>query len=236
MCYNNFKVQFFLRDSRLSYSIRPMRKEDICQVTEIDHEAFPTMWPPANYGRELRTPLAHYIVAYEGSKTTEKTRVTVTKEKGPASLVSRVQQLLHYKPTLNTEELPPADKQYIAGFAGLWMMADEAHLTNIAVRRSHRQRGIGELLLISMIDLALELNAHILTLEVRASNISAQSLYYKYGLSVVNVRQGYYTDDKENALVMTSADITSAAFQEHLNRLKKAHADRWGIAIDHITC
>lgn len=236
MCYNNFKVQFFLRDSSLYYSIRPMRKEDICQVTEIDHEAFPTMWPPANYERELRTPLAHYIVAYEGSKTTKKTRVTVTKEKGPASLVSRVQQLLPYKPTLNTEELPPADKQYIAGFAGLWMMADEAHLTNIAVRRSHRQRGIGELLLISMIDLALELNAHILTLEVRASNISAQSLYYKYGLSVVNVRQGYYTDDKENALVMTSADITSAAFQEHLNRLKKAHADRWGIAIDHITC
>jgi ribosomal-protein-alanine N-acetyltransferase len=104
------------------------------------------------------------------------------------------------------------------------------------VRRSYRQRGIGELLLISMIDLALELNAHILTLEVRASNISAQSLYYKYGLSVVNVRQGYYTNDKENALVMTSEDITSAAFQEHLNRLKKAHADRWGIAIDHITC
>jgi ribosomal-protein-alanine N-acetyltransferase len=235
MCYNSFKAQFFLRDSRLSYSIRPMRKEDIAQVTEIDHEAFPTMWPPANYERELRTPLAHYIVAHEGSPTTEKTGVTVTKEKGPASLVPRVQQLLHYKPTLNTEELPLADKQYIVGFAGLWMMADEAHLTNIAVRRSHRQRGIGELLLISMIDLALELNAHILTLEVRASNISAQSLYYKYGLSVVNVRQGYYTNDKESALVMASEDITSAAFQEHLNRLKQAHADRWGIAADHIT-
>jgi ribosomal-protein-alanine N-acetyltransferase len=212
-----------------------MRKEDIAQVTEIDHEAFPTMWPPANYERELRTPLAYYIIAHEGSPTTAKTRVTVTKEKGPASLVPRVQQLLHYKPTLNTEELPTADKQYIVGFAGLWMMADEAHLTNIAVRRSHRQRGIGEFLLISMIDLALELNAHILTLEVRASNISAQSLYYKYGLNVVNVRQGYYTNDKESALVMASEDITSAAFRKRLNQLKKAHADRWGITIYHVT-
>ncbi len=212
-----------------------MRKEDISQVTEIDLEAFPTMWPLANYERELRTPLAHYIVAHEGSKTTEKTGVSVTREEGPTSLIPRLQQLLRYKPTLNTEELSPVNKQYIVGFAGLWMMADEAHLTNIAVRRSHRQRGIGELLLISMIDLALDLKAHILTLEVRASNISAQSLYYKYGLSVVNVRQGYYTNNKENALVMASEDITLAAFQEHLNQLKKAHAARWGLAADHIS-
>jgi ribosomal-protein-alanine N-acetyltransferase len=205
-----------MRESRLSYGIRLMRKEDIAQVTEIDHEAFPTMWPPANYERELKTPLAHYIVAHEGSPATEKTGATVTKA------------------TLSTEEPPPADKQYIVGFAGIWMIADEAHLTNIAVRGSHRRRGIGELLLISMIDLALELDARILTLEVRASNTSAQSLYYKYGFSQLNVRQGYYTNNKENALVMATEDITSAAFQKRLNQLKKAHSRKWGLALHHI--
>jgi ribosomal-protein-alanine N-acetyltransferase len=177
-----------------------MRKEDIAQITEIDHEAFPTMWPPANYERELNTPLAHYIVVHEGSLTIEETG--------------------------GTGKPPPADEQYIVGFAGIWMMADEAHLTNIAVRRSHRRRGIGELLLISIINLALELDARILTLEVRASNISAQSLYHKYGFSQINIRQGYYTDNKESALVMAIEDITSAAFQERLNQLKEVYHSR----------
>ena len=186
----------------MSYGIRPMCQEDTSQVTEIDHEVFPTMWPPANYERELKMPLAHYIVAHEGSPSTVKT----------------------------TEESPPTDKQHIVGFAGFWMMGDEAHITNIAVRQNHRRLGIGELLLISMTNLALELGAHILTLEVRASNISAQSLYYKYGFSLVQVRQGYYTNNKENALVMAVEDITSKAFQKRLKQLEQAHAHRWGIA------
>jgi len=186
----------------LSYGIRPMCQEDTSQVTEIDHEVFPTMWPPANYERELKMPLAHYIVAHEGSPNTVKT----------------------------TEESPPTEKQYIVGFAGFWMMGDEAHITNIAVRQSHRRLGIGELLLISMTNLAFELGAHILTLEVRASNISAQSLYYKYGFSLVQLRQGYYTNNKENALVMAVEDITSKAFQKRLKQLEQAHAHRWGIA------
>jgi len=113
------------------------------------------------------------------------------------------------------------------------MMADEAHITNIAVRKSCRRRGIGELLLISMIDLILELNAHLVTLEVRASNIAAQGLYHKYGFSQLHVRPGYYTDNKENALVLAAKDITSVAFQRRFNRLKKAHARRWGIAFYH---
>ncbi len=230
MCYNDFKAELYLRGRKLSYTVRPMCKEDIDLVTEIDHEAFPTMWPPANYERELKMPLAHYIVAQEDRPTTERARAAAAEEKEHTSLTPRVQPLPHYKNTINTKKLPPADKQYIVGFAGLWIMADEAHITNIAVRQSHRRQGIGEFLLISMINLALELNAHILTLEVRASNISAQSLYHKYGFSKVNVRHGYYTNNKENALVLASEDIISAAFQKRLNQLKKAHADRWGIA------
>jgi ribosomal-protein-alanine N-acetyltransferase len=201
----------------LSYDIRPMCREDVLQVTEIDQEAFPTMWPPANYERELKMPLAHYIVARETSPSTG------------------IQPLSNCKHDLNAGKLLPTDKRYLVGFAGLWMMADEAHITNIAVRQSHRRRGIGELLLISMTKLALELGARILTLEVRASNMAAQGLYYKYGFSLVKVRQGYYTDDKEDALVMAIEDITSAAFQKRLSQLKKAHADRWGLAVDHIS-
>ena len=56
---------------------------------------------------------------------------------------------------------------YVAGFAGFWLMAGEAHIVNIAVRQPYRRRGIGELLLISLIDLALETKANLVTLEVR---------------------------------------------------------------------
>ena len=128
-------------------------------------------------------------------------------------------------------ELPPLAREYTMGFAGFWMMADEAHITNIAVRKIHRRQGIGERLLISMIDLATELNARILTLEVRASNIAAQNLYYKYGFAQVGLRRGYYTDNKEDAVLMTIENTTSASFQSRLNQLKKAHSQRWGIAL-----
>ena len=85
----------------------------------------------------------------------------------------------------------PSIRQYIVGFAGIWVLADEAHITNIAVRQRYQLRGIGELLLISIIDLAKELKASIMTLEVRTSNIAAQNLYSKYGFTQVGIRRDY---------------------------------------------
>jgi len=78
-----------------------------------------------------------------------------------------------------------------------------------------------------MIDLALKLGGHLVTLEVRASNTAAQGLYRKYGLNQLHIRPGYYTDNKENALVLANQDIASPAFQQRLERLKEAHARRW---------
>ena len=212
----------------MSYFIRLMRKEDITQVNEIDQEAFPAMWPPPNYERELRTPLAHYIVACNSSTEAGTTAATTRQERSATSLLERLQQLFGRSRTLSTREVPSAQKQHILGFAGLWLMADEAHITNIAVRQSYRLQGIGEHLLISLINLALELNSRILTLEVRASNTAAQRLYQKYGFRQVNRRRGYYTDNKEDALVMTIEDTTKATFQKRLNQLKKAYSRRWG--------
>jgi len=210
----------------LSYYVRLMRKEDVAQATEIDHEAFPTQWPPVDYERELQNWLAHYIVACDNSPMAEKPGVTVAPEKGVFKLASRVGQFLNHT---FSGELPPSGKQYVLGFAGFWIMAEEAHITNIVVRQIHRRRGIGERLLISTIDLATGLNAHSLTLEVRASNIAAQSLYYKYGFTQVGLRRGYYTDNKEDAVLMSTENITSASFQSRLNQLKEAHSQKWGI-------
>lgn len=210
--------------------VRLMRREDIGQVTEIDREAFPTLWPPANYQHELQNRLAHYIVACDEEKTVEEPEVEASPEKGFPSLVSRVRQLFNHNRFFNNK-LPQSGREYIIGFAGFWIMADEAHITNIAVRVRHRRQGIGELLLISIIDLASELKARIITLEVRASNTDAQSLYHKYGFTQAGLRHGYYSDNKEDAVLMSVENITSASFQAQLQQLKRAHSRRLGIAL-----
>jgi len=128
------------------------------------------------------------------------------------------------------EEAAPG-RPYIAGFAGFWIMAGEAHIVNLAVRQPYRRQGIGELLLISLIGLAIEMNAHLITLEVRASNTAAQGLYGKYSFTVKGLRRGYYSDDREDAVIMTVEDVDSASFQACLNQLKKAHSRKWGLAL-----
>lgn len=91
----------------------------------------------------------------------------------------------------------------VVGYAGLWFIVDEAHLTSIAVRDEHRRRGIGERLLRASLELALERQATMMTLEVRASNQAAQALYQKYGFRKVGLRRGYYSDNHEDAWLMT---------------------------------
>jgi len=136
-----------------------------------------------------------------------------------------------------SNELPSSRGHYIIGFAGFWVLADEAHIITIAVREAYRQQGIGELLLISIIGLATELKARMVTLEVRASNTVAQTLYTKYGFAQVGVRRGYYIDtgynidSREDGLLMSTQNITSAAFQTHLQQLKQAHSRKWGTAL-----
>jgi len=108
----------------------------------------------------------------------------------------------------------------IVGYCGMWLMAGEAHISTIAVRPEWRRRGIGELLLVAMLEQAVELGADLATLEVRVSNIAAQSLYQKYGFAKVGLRPHYYSDRGEDALVMSTRHLTSVAFQSGFQRLK----------------
>ena len=170
------------------------------------------------------------IVAYEEEKTDEETREKPNSHKSSTGLVSRMGQLFNHDRS-SGNEVPPSGRQHIIGFAGFWIMANEAHISSIAVQKPYRYQGIGELLLISTIDLATELNARIITLEVRISNTTAQSLYQKYGFIQVGLRRGYYIDNNEDAVAMSATNIGSASFQAHLNRLKQVHSRKWGIAL-----
>ncbi|WP_088547863.1 ribosomal protein S18-alanine N-acetyltransferase [Paenibacillus aquistagni] len=92
----------------------------------------------------------------------------------------------------------------IAGYAGMWMIVDEAHVTNIAIYPDDRGHGFGELLLGELVRQALAMGMRKMTLEVRESNHIAQGLYRKFGFEPAGVRKGYYTDNQEDAIIMWS--------------------------------
>ena len=101
----------------------------------------------------------------------------------------------------------------VVGFAGLWMMVDEAHITTFGVHPDWRRQGIGRQLLLNLSELSIGIGAQRMTLEVRESNVTAQALYRAFGFDIVGRRRTYYTDDGEDALVMTTPDLTEPAMQ-----------------------
>lgn len=94
----------------------------------------------------------------------------------------------------------------IIGYGGMWIIIDEAHVTNVAVSPLYRGRKLGERLLRFMMAVASTEGARKMTLEVRVSNFSAKNLYHKLGFVEAGLRKGYYTDNREDAIIMW-ADI-----------------------------
>lgn len=89
------------------------------------------------------------------------------------------------------------------GYAGFWNVSGEGDITNVAVLPEYRRNGVGSRLIETVIKKASELNLSLLTLEVRKSNIAAQGLYSKYGFDIIGERKRYYSDNREDALIMT---------------------------------
>ncbi|MBZ4688348.1 MAG: [ribosomal protein S18]-alanine N-acetyltransferase [Clostridia bacterium] len=90
----------------------------------------------------------------------------------------------------------------VIGYAGMWIILDESHVTTIAVHPDFRKQGLGRLLMTTLMKEAIVLGADRITLEVRPSNTSARSLYNSLGFKPVGVRKGYYTDNNEDAIIM----------------------------------
>jgi ribosomal-protein-alanine N-acetyltransferase len=118
--------------------------------------------------------------------------------------------------------------EVVDGFLGLWFMVDEGHIVTVAVRQSRRRHGIGELLLLAAFDLAESKGLHVLTLECRVSNTAAQALYEKYGFERVGIRKRYYTDNNEDAVIMTTPSTEDPTYAARIEDLRRRHAERWG--------
>ncbi len=181
----------------LPYIVEPMRLRDVEEVMSIENHTFSLPWSARAYRYELQhNTFSYYFVARQAEVIKQPT------------LLTRLHRSLAPSP--------------IVGYSGFWLMGDEAHVSTLAVKPGWRGRGLGELLLVTMLDRAVELGATTATLEVRVSNLVAQSLYRKYGFQKAGVRHRYYSNNSEDALIMTIGDLTGAAFQSQYQRLKEA--------------
>lgn len=110
----------------------------------------------------------------------------------------------------------------VVGFGGLWLMVDEAHIVTVAIVPSERRQGLGAIIVYGLVSLAIAQQMALATLEVRVSNEAARALYAKYGFYEVGLRKRYYSDNHEDAVIMTTEDIQS---EPYLRRLRKLESD-----------
>lgn len=102
----------------------------------------------------------------------------------------------------NSKYVVYTENDEILGFAGIWICIDEAHITNIVVKKSHRNNKIGSKLLEELVNLAKSLSLNSITLEVRSDNLAAIKIYEKYNFENLGIRKKYY-ENTYDAIIMT---------------------------------
>ena len=186
---------------RLPYLVEPMTLGDIGQVIKIEQMVFRAPWSARAYH-------------YEITKNDHSTMLVVRPAGAPRNSIA------HLRHRLGLARPAP-----LLGYAGFWLLVDEAHICTIAVHPHWQGRGLGELLLVSLFEQAILLGAQRATLEVRVSNNTALYLYLKYDFEIVSRRKRYYTDNNEDAYIMTTPPFETASFQANLDcRLRQLHA------------
>lgn len=196
----------------MRYSVDSMTMNDVPRVVEIERLAYTTPWPPSAYRREIQeNRMARYIAVRDTwlKPPAPPAAQEEAKRPFPLSLLARAQS-----------SVPPETVNIIA-FAGLWHMINEAHITTIATHPDYRGRGVGELMLSTLIGIAYTTQSRYVTLEVRVSNNIAQSLYRKYGFAQTSLRRRYYSDNHEDAYVMSTQDITSEDYRTRYAELRE---------------
>lgn len=199
-----------------TYYVEAMRLEDIPEVSRVERRCFTNPWPESAYRRELRNPQNnHYLVLRHRARNLPESEA-LGETRGRLSLL----------PLLRKADKRTTDP--IIGFCGMWILYDESHVTTIGVAPEFRGQGLGELLLLNLFDEAVQRNCKWLTLEVRVSNSTAQSLYEKYGFTRHGVRRRYYSDNGEDADIMWSPSLEDPDYVKRIDQLRERLFARFG--------
>jgi ribosomal-protein-alanine N-acetyltransferase len=215
------------------YRLDIMTQDDVPAVGRVERRCFPNPWPASAYRRELQNPAQNYYVVLRAESDTDERGSGADAETADTA-ASRALPRRSLLPIglARRHADNGATQSPIAGFAGMWMAFDEAHVTTIGVDPRYRGFGFGELLLLCMVDEAMARGANWLTLEVRVSNDAAQTLYRKYGFTVQGTRKRYYSDNNEDALIMWSPALSDPALRALIERQRMALIERLAPYVD----
>lgn len=208
-----------------------MSQDDVTEVSRVERRCFANPWPASAYRRELRNRDQNYYVILRAlpEETVPASGNGLANGHGStrAGDGPRARPRFHLLPFPRRTAYPP-NAPHVAGFAGMWTVFDEAHITTIGIDPLYRGRGFGELLLLALVDEAVRRGATWLTLEVRVSNHVAQDLYRKYGFAVQATRRRYYSDNGEDAYIMWSRSLRDPAYLARIEELRRSLAARLG--------
>ena len=186
-------------------AVAPMIPDDLDEVMRLERQCFTDPWSRHMYLSDLTTnEAATYLVVRHGDAG--------TRGRGEAQAV---EDGLAVSPSLHVAASP------ILAYGGLWLLLDEAHIATVASHPDWRGCGLGQWLMLALLDAAMARGAASSTLEVRAGNLPARHLYEKLGYEVTGVRKRYYRDG-EDGLIMTTPPLAGTAMQA---RLGAARAD-----------
>ena len=214
--------------------MRRLQADDIDQVVAIEKEAFSPLWVSSSFKRDLNNKRANYLVAcFDDGVSPEEIMAEIgldhlgqVADEPPSGLWSRVLGRIGFSPKAETgRENEGFD---IAGYVSVWYQGDEAHITEIAVKEPLRGRGVGELLLIASLEAAIEYGSRVMTLEARVSNFIAHRMYQKYNFKSVGIRKAYYSDNREDAVIMTTIPIDTDEYDKLFTDLQSTYHARWG--------
>ena len=181
-------------------AIRPLTPADVRAVRRLERAAYGSANPRTAFERELRNGLSAYLAAVDAAASPAQRRRWT--RRGPVGWLRR---------RLGAGEGAP-----ILGFAGVWYTHEQLHLVTIAVDPRQQRRGIALALLLAVCDLAIEAELDGVALEVRSSNAGAMRLYERCGFRRVGRLRNYYSDNREDAIVMLLDGLTVAEPPEAL--------------------
>ena len=178
-------------DGRVPVTVRPMVAADLAAVAEIERSSSPDPWTLSLLEGELALPddANHWLVA--------ETTIAPTAVPGTGRA--------------DTTAVRRSEPASVVGFAGVMVVADDAHILNLVVDSAHRRRGIGHQLLARLLRGAVVRGATAATLEVRAGNQDAQQLYTRFGFRRAGRRRRYYADGTD-AVIMWSRRLEFGGF------------------------
>ena len=171
--------------------IEELTEGDLSAVMQMDQECFGGLWTEAGYRREIESPNSQLLIM----------KAVPTLKEQPSTSVSG--------------EMGQTDSN-LMGVGCVWFILEEAHITVLAIQPPYRRQGLGQFLLITLLETAIRRQSEWATLEVRISNHVAQKLYERLGFVTIGQRKKYYQDTGEDALILWNKGLQKQSFHYHL--------------------